>query len=231
VDTEADWLSAIYQQPDDDRPRLLFADWLEEHGQLERAELIRLQCRRSGGLVYADEHDDRVDALLDKHRKAWSAHLPQQDKRVTWRFRRGLPEELEIPLEMLVDEWETWAAIPTVRGLYLYDCTIWRVHDLVSREWSPHWSVLRAMDHPFPMAHYQPYVPADCFQILHARQAGQLRELHFHYGVGYLAEHACRSPYLDGLVALGVDRRELADPRLVERFGSRLVEASYGDAG
>ena len=38
------FLRAICDSPDDDTPRLVFADWLEEHGEPERAEFIRLQC-------------------------------------------------------------------------------------------------------------------------------------------------------------------------------------------
>ena len=36
-------LSTIIAAPDDDRPRLAYADWLEEHGQRDRARLIRVQ--------------------------------------------------------------------------------------------------------------------------------------------------------------------------------------------
>src|SRR5437667_9156811 len=37
------FLRTILEQPDADGPRLVFADWLEEHGD-PHAELIRLQC-------------------------------------------------------------------------------------------------------------------------------------------------------------------------------------------
>lgn len=40
-------LTAIRETPDDDTPRLVFADWLEEHGEPERAELIRAQIERA----------------------------------------------------------------------------------------------------------------------------------------------------------------------------------------
>lgn len=39
------FLRAVIEAPDDDRPRLVFADWLAEHDQEEWAEFIRLQCR------------------------------------------------------------------------------------------------------------------------------------------------------------------------------------------
>lgn len=41
---QAGFLSAIIAAPDDDLPRLTYADWLDEHGEPERAEFIRVQC-------------------------------------------------------------------------------------------------------------------------------------------------------------------------------------------
>lgn len=40
------FLEAIKAAPDDDAPRLVFADFLDEHGEPARAELIRVQCRQ-----------------------------------------------------------------------------------------------------------------------------------------------------------------------------------------
>lgn len=37
-------LAAVLAAPADDLPRLVVADWLEEHGEPERAEFIRVQC-------------------------------------------------------------------------------------------------------------------------------------------------------------------------------------------
>jgi uncharacterized protein (TIGR02996 family) len=38
------FLQDILEHPADDAPRLIFADWLEENGNSERAEFIRVQC-------------------------------------------------------------------------------------------------------------------------------------------------------------------------------------------
>jgi uncharacterized protein (TIGR02996 family) len=38
-------LAAILAAPDDDAPRLAYADWLDEHGEPERASFIRVQCK------------------------------------------------------------------------------------------------------------------------------------------------------------------------------------------
>lgn len=44
MSAEAAFLAAIVDRPDDDHPRLLYADWLEEQGEAERSEFIRVQC-------------------------------------------------------------------------------------------------------------------------------------------------------------------------------------------
>jgi uncharacterized protein (TIGR02996 family) len=36
------FLQAILDAPDDDTPRLVYADWLEEYGQPDRAAFIRV---------------------------------------------------------------------------------------------------------------------------------------------------------------------------------------------
>jgi uncharacterized protein (TIGR02996 family) len=39
---EIAFIASIKANPEDDMPRLVFADWLEENGQSERAEFIRV---------------------------------------------------------------------------------------------------------------------------------------------------------------------------------------------
>jgi uncharacterized protein (TIGR02996 family) len=51
-------MQAIIDNPDDDLPRLVFADWLEEQGQADRAELIRCQCWLS--MTKENHHPDRL---------------------------------------------------------------------------------------------------------------------------------------------------------------------------
>jgi uncharacterized protein (TIGR02996 family) len=38
-------LNAVLAGPDDDLPRLVFADWCDEHGEPDRAEFVRVQVR------------------------------------------------------------------------------------------------------------------------------------------------------------------------------------------
>jgi uncharacterized protein (TIGR02996 family) len=51
MSTEEAFLQDILAHPEDDTPRLIFADWLADHGDPERGELIRLQCERAAGEV------------------------------------------------------------------------------------------------------------------------------------------------------------------------------------
>jgi uncharacterized protein (TIGR02996 family) len=44
TEDELSCLRAIVAKPDEDLPRLIFADYLEEHGQLARSEFIRMGC-------------------------------------------------------------------------------------------------------------------------------------------------------------------------------------------
>src|SRR4051812_49564005 len=45
------FLRAIADAPADDAPRLVYADWLDEHGQSDQAEYLRLTCRKPSDVV------------------------------------------------------------------------------------------------------------------------------------------------------------------------------------
>lgn len=44
TDTGTQLLAAVCANPECDEPRLVYADWLQEQGEGERAEFVRLQC-------------------------------------------------------------------------------------------------------------------------------------------------------------------------------------------
>ncbi len=74
------FLQAVIENPDDDAPRLIYADWLEEQGESQRAELIRTQCELAR-LAEDDEVrrpilQEREWTLLSAHAKEWLAELP-----------------------------------------------------------------------------------------------------------------------------------------------------------
>ncbi len=74
-----DLLRAVCERPEDDDLRLVYADWLDDHGDSDRAELIRVQVAlaRAG----PDSPDrpalvERERRVLKKHKKRWLAEGP-----------------------------------------------------------------------------------------------------------------------------------------------------------
>ena len=79
MNDEGAFLAAIIAQPDDDTVRLVFADWLQEHGQPERAEFIRLQIRESHvppGSAEGQRLSNKATGLFRKNEKSWLADFP-----------------------------------------------------------------------------------------------------------------------------------------------------------
>lgn len=62
TDDHSAFLRHIIAEPEDDLPRLIFADWLDEHGEAARAEFIRVQCE------LARPMDQGRVPLLQRHR-------------------------------------------------------------------------------------------------------------------------------------------------------------------
>lgn len=90
------FLQAIIEDPDDDGPRLIFADWLEEQGN-PRGEFIRVQCE----LERLGEDDPRrlqletrQCVLLAEHQNEWAGALREFVHRF-W-FRRGFIDKVQI---------------------------------------------------------------------------------------------------------------------------------------
>src|SRR5215212_7800179 len=66
------FLAAINANLDDDTPRLVFADWLQENGDEPRAEFIRIQCelwRAHPG--YSGNYGLIRDSFTGAQRDAW----------------------------------------------------------------------------------------------------------------------------------------------------------------
>src|SRR4051794_4771556 len=104
---ESAFLAAVRDAPEDDGPRLVYADWLDEQGDPDlsaRAELIRVQCglahlpaghRARRGLA------QRERAIRTKYAMRWAAALRKWGV-VAWTYRRGLIEEATISARALL---------------------------------------------------------------------------------------------------------------------------------
>src|SRR5262245_3966446 len=87
-------LQAAKQQPEEDAPRLVLADWLEDHGDatdIARAEFIRLQVHMHRLDSSPERHalSQKATRLLRKHRRAWLGPLFEMFPE-SMRFERGL---------------------------------------------------------------------------------------------------------------------------------------------
>jgi anti-anti-sigma factor len=99
---EAGFLEAVRETPEDDTPRLVYADWLEDNAQPERAEFIRAACAevRLQGQP-REELAARVQALRQRHEQDWARPLAGLVS--DWEFRRGLVEEVTLSGAAFVD--------------------------------------------------------------------------------------------------------------------------------
>ncbi len=92
------FLRMIAENPDDDAPRLVFADWLDEHDMPERAEFIRLQIE----LARMDPSDEgypektarmrRCGIFTTKGVHPFFDHVPTEKVRIA--FNRGFIETI-----------------------------------------------------------------------------------------------------------------------------------------
>jgi uncharacterized protein (TIGR02996 family) len=112
--------AGIVARPDDDTARLVFADWLDEHGEHSRAEFIRLQIEweraerfsapwlnligRMSALVKADPRE------MDAEPVSRLAPVP---------FRRGLTEAVRFTVESAFDDRWHWYERTPVRFAHL----------------------------------------------------------------------------------------------------------------
>lgn len=102
------FLQEILASPEDDGPRLIYADWLQERGD-PRGEFIHLQCRwereknAASRLTHEEDDEDRladessleslkdrIQELLHRHEAEWVA--PLNDLAQQWVFQRGFIE-------------------------------------------------------------------------------------------------------------------------------------------
>jgi uncharacterized protein (TIGR02996 family) len=73
------FLAEIVKHLEDDTPRLIFADWLDEHGENDRAEFIRLGCRvarLAGDDPQLQNLQEQLAALQSKHSQQWLQEVP-----------------------------------------------------------------------------------------------------------------------------------------------------------
>jgi uncharacterized protein (TIGR02996 family) len=132
--------AAIVARPDEDLPRLVYADFLQEAGHDDRAELIRVQC----ALERLPPADPERPELTRREAELLAANLTK------WRiagltgpqtFRRGMIESVETTAEALVRTDPEVLRLAPVRHLRLVNADRWTA-DLASL---PLWRRLQSL--------------------------------------------------------------------------------------
>jgi len=137
-------LRAIGEQPEEDTPRLMYADWLEENGDRDRADFVRNQIE----LARIDLNDHARDPLVRKNARYLTTHAPYWRsllpaiKGVEWGdFNRGLIEEVQARDELPVVRHA--AQIYAVPGIHML--RLWSLNNAVPLARVPELVRLRAL--------------------------------------------------------------------------------------
>jgi len=119
---ERAFFDRIRDEPADDGPRLIYADWLEENGQPDRAEFVRLQVaieRLPDDDPRRSELRDRERMLREANEARWSAHLAPL---VTgWEFRRGVIDSVSVDTNQFLAAGAAIFELAPVRKVRFFD--------------------------------------------------------------------------------------------------------------
>jgi uncharacterized protein (TIGR02996 family) len=125
VTQEQDLLQAIIQNPDEDAPRLSYADWLQDTGQHTRADFIRVQCALAAG---PEDDDLRADLegrewRLGRHCREWLGPLANliasPGRGLEYSFRRGFVESVSVRARTLLQNGERLLGLSPIREICL----------------------------------------------------------------------------------------------------------------
>jgi uncharacterized protein (TIGR02996 family) len=222
----AAFLRAICAAPDDDTPRLVFADWLDEHGDAKRAEFIRVSCE----LEQVEEFGPRWRALaerswklLDPNRTKWSQELADR-KLLNIEFRRGFVDEVTIYSKRFVADAASLMTLAPILRLKLANLTAKSgnvpLDDVLA---CPAVARLRGLD-----VSTSPLPDSAVKQIAACKHLGGLRELAL--DASALTGDACRTLMRSEQLA-GLTELTLAVPFDRDANGNTLAAALAAEPG
>jgi uncharacterized protein (TIGR02996 family) len=222
------FLQAIVEEPDDDTPRLVYADWLDENGQHDRAEFIRVQCLQAS-LPWDDDRQSELLArearLLARHYEEWTAAggdwPDREDGTPGLGFRRGFIERvLSVePAHFLSRAPALFAACP-VRDV-LVELLPGTFADLAGCPYPAGLRTLRLFSFP----------PEEVYEICRSPRLARLEALHvysslrsdgeFRYLLGILEQQQTSAP--GSLRSLGLADNGLSEGALAALIASPLA--------
>jgi uncharacterized protein (TIGR02996 family) len=103
--TEEAFLLDILEHPDDDAPRLIFADWLEDNGDPDRAEFIRIRIVQERGRPAQDPRNvARATKLIVDNWDRWVKPLSLLVDPTALRYQPWLVSRLRVRASAVVNE-------------------------------------------------------------------------------------------------------------------------------
>lgn len=112
-------LRAILAEPAEDTPRLVFADWLDEHGEPARAETIREQIAWARGAPWTPGACVRIS-----EEDAW-LNFPAERRAIHWLWDRGFLSRVDIKLVDFLAHAEAIFRVHPVTDVRLTDRHPW----------------------------------------------------------------------------------------------------------
>ncbi|HEY7157809.1 MAG TPA: TIGR02996 domain-containing protein [Gemmataceae bacterium] len=232
------FIQAIRETPNDDAPRLIYADWLEEHGQADRADFIRVQCRLAQTPDTSAERPalmERAEELLRRHWEEWVGPLreivgPWRDRYgERWmgeeyhpgglrRFPRGFVDVLALDAESFLRHEERLKRLAPLRELRLWGAG--RCADRLADE--PQLAGLSVLS--FADYYSAPLTAGDAAALAKSRYLSGLSVLYL--GRNSLGDNGvealARAPWLVGVTIL-----DLFDNGLSDRALHALAQSPY----
>ncbi len=135
-------LEAILSAPEEDTPRLVYADWLQENDEPDRAEFIRVEIElaRTPPLTEADERRrksllNRRAELLKVHRLRWLEPFLPFVREPT--FERGFIDSLDVPALTFLQLAERWFALTPLTRVKFTTCSALDATTQIYDSWTP----------------------------------------------------------------------------------------------
>jgi uncharacterized protein (TIGR02996 family) len=232
------FLQDILAAPDDDLPRLIYADWLDDHGDATRADFIRVQvqiARTAAGDPCLRELRQREQELLDRHGPVWRRPVP------AWLrggvvFRRGFIDEFNGTASAFFrdDPEDFWTAAPTAAVLRLSGITLdrltrlnalprlRRLRELELREpWAPGGWVIGPLNLTGALGHLTGAPALRTLRLTHCHMVD--RALQVLLEQAWISPHLQEKPWLAQLEHLGLADNQLTDDCVPVLLGSGVV--------
>ena len=120
MSNEQAFLQSVLADPEDDTPRLVYADWLDDNGRPERAEFIRVQielARLPEENPRREELEERATVLLRAHEDEWLGEVGRLLS--SPEFRRGFVERGQLGARQFLTHAEELFHLAPIRHLKL----------------------------------------------------------------------------------------------------------------